>query len=77
MRIQAYTDRHPSLSLIARCPRCATPDLRIRRSLDYCDPLYQNPFSLLQRYLGGSLMYCVDCRLQFYDLRPHRGKQRR
>jgi hypothetical protein len=50
--------------------------LRVRRVLDYCDPLYRNPLSLIQRYLGGTLMYCVDCRLQFYDLRPKRPGKR-
>jgi ssDNA-binding Zn-finger/Zn-ribbon topoisomerase 1 len=76
LQLQSRADQHPALSIVARCPRCGTPDLRMRRSLDDCDPLYRNPFSLIQRYLRGTLMYCVDCRLQFYDLRPYRKRRR-
>jgi len=75
-RIQAYADRYPVFSFSARCPKCGTPDLRVRRTLDHIDPLYRNPISLIQKYLGAAVLYCVDCRLQFYDLRPRRGRRR-
>lgn len=75
VQLQARFSRHPAFSLIACCPRCGTRKLRVRRELDPYDPLYRNPISLIQRYLGGAVMYCVDCRLQFYDLRPYRRKK--
>ena len=75
-RVQAHTDVHPLLSLTARCPKCSTQELRVRKRLDPYDPVYRNPISLMQRYLGARLMYCVDCRLQFYDLRPRRKIRR-
>jgi ribosomal protein L32 len=70
--VQTHAARFPALSLIARCPQCGTTELRLRKCLDYYDPLYHNPISLVQKYLGGAVLYCVDCRLQFYDLRPRR-----
>ena len=71
--VATHSSRHPAFSLVARCPQCGTKELRLRKSLDFYDPLYRNPISLVQQYLGGSVMYCVDCRLQFYDLRPRRN----
>lgn len=76
LRLQTHADRHPAFSVIARCPGCGNPNLRVRRFFDGDVPLYRNPVSLIQKYLGGALMYCVDCRLQFYDLRPLRRRKR-
>jgi len=39
------------------------------RGIDHIDPMYKNPLSYLQKYLGGNLHWCPFCRLQFYDLR--------
>ena len=76
IRLQTHADRHPAFSVIARCPRCGTPDLRVRRFRAEHDPLYRNPVSLILGHLGGALMHCVDCPLQFYDLRPMRRRKR-
>jgi len=43
--------------------------LKKLRGLDRIDPIYKNPLSYLQRFLGGSLHWCPLCRLQFYDRR--------
>ena len=39
------------------------------RGVDHIDPMYKNPFSYMQKWLGGNLHWCPFCRLQFYDVR--------
>ena len=53
----------------SRCPRCGSFRVEKLRGVDHIDPMYKNPLSYLQKYLGGYLHWCPYCRLQFYDLR--------
>lgn len=54
---------------VSRCPKCGTHRVHRLRGIDPIDRMYRNPFSYLQKYMGGSLHWCSFCRLQFYDLR--------
>jgi hypothetical protein len=58
--------------LRCRCPLCGTPRVNQRRRRDRIDATSHRPASILQHLLGGKLYHCRGCRLQFYDLRPHR-----
>jgi transcription elongation factor Elf1 len=60
----------PLLSLTARCPKCGSAHLDRLRHPDPIDPLYGNPLSRVQQWLGAPLLYCSPCRLQFFDYRP-------
>ena len=53
----------------SRCPRCGSFRVEKLRGVDHIDPMYKNPLSYWQKYLGGNLHWCPFCRLQFYDLR--------
>ena len=53
----------------SRCPRCGSFRVEKLRGIDHIDPMYKNPFSYLQKFLGGNLHWCPFCRLQFYDVR--------
>jgi len=63
------------LGRVSRCPRCGTRRIQRLRKPDPIDPLYRNPFSYLQRFLGGYLHRCPYCRLQFYDVREKSLKE--
>lgn len=64
------------LSKTARCPRCGQSDLQKFSRPDPIEGMAQNPFRLVQRLLGAPLLYCAICRLQFYDLRKRKGKDK-
>jgi hypothetical protein len=53
----------------SRCPRCGSFRVEKLRGVDHIDPMYKNPLSYLQKWLGGTLRWCPYCRLQFYDVR--------
>jgi hypothetical protein len=53
----------------SRCPRCGSFRVEKLRGVDHIDPMYKNPISYWQKWLGGHLHWCPFCRLQFYDLR--------
>jgi hypothetical protein len=53
----------------SRCPRCGSFRVEKLRSVDHIDPMYRNPLSRLQKYIGGNIHWCPFCRLQFYDIR--------
>ncbi len=53
----------------SRCPRCGSFRVEKLRGVDHIDPMYKNPLSYLQKFLGAGLHWCPFCRLQFYDLR--------
>ena len=61
----------------AACPKCGWHDLVVRRTRDRIDKMSLNPLRALQRLLGGRLYHCAHCRLQFYDLRPLRERNRK
>ena len=61
----------------SRCPRCGSYRVEKLRGVDHIDRMYKNPFSYLQRFLGGSLHWCPFCRLQFYDLRKKSASVKR
>ena len=54
----------------ARCPRCGTFRLSLRKTRDRIDSMRGGPVNLLKRMIGGKLAHCRYCRLQFYDRRP-------
>jgi hypothetical protein len=53
-----------------RCPLCGTERVERRRKRDHVDRASMRPASIIQYLLGGHLYHCLNCRLQFYDLRP-------
>src|SRR5882724_1760621 len=53
----------------SRCPRCGSYRVEKLRGVDHIDPMYKNPLSYIQKYLGAKVHWCPFCRLQFYDLR--------
>jgi hypothetical protein len=61
----------------SRCPRCGSFRVEKLRGVDHIDPMYRNPLSRLQKYIGGSLHWCPYCRLQFYDIRKKEPTVRR
>lgn len=60
----------------ATCPKCGWYDLTIQSRRDRIDKMNRNPLRHLQRLLGARLYHCGHCRLQFYDLRRLRFRQR-
>jgi len=54
---------------VSRCPRCGSFKVEKLRGVDHIDPMYKNPLSYMQKWLGGHIHWCPFCRLQFYDLR--------
>jgi hypothetical protein len=53
----------------SRCPRCGSFRVEKLRGVDHIDPMYKNPLSYMQKWLGGNIHWCPFCRLQFYDIR--------
>jgi hypothetical protein len=53
----------------ACCPNCGTTDVVGLRQPDKIDRFVMTPWSLFQRLLGGTLIYCARCRIQFFDRR--------
>jgi hypothetical protein len=53
----------------SRCPRCGSFRVEKLRGVDHIDPMYKNPLSYMQKWIGGNLHWCPFCRLQFYDIR--------
>ena len=60
---------HFHLGPFSRCPRCGTYRLSRLRERDRIDRMHWGLFSLLNRLIGGKLMHCAFCRVQFYDRR--------
>jgi hypothetical protein len=64
------------ISKFARCPRCGQFELQKLSRQDPIEGMVRGPFRLLQRLLGAPLLYCGFCRLQFYDLRTRRKREK-
>jgi DNA-directed RNA polymerase subunit RPC12/RpoP len=58
------------LSPYARCCRCGTSRLTRLRKPDRIDRMRAGAWNLVERLIGGKLLHCRYCRLQFYDRRP-------
>ena len=56
-------------SMVARCPRCFSSELTVRRRRDPSESFRGGVIRRLQGWMGVKLCYCARCRLQFYDSR--------
>jgi len=54
----------------ARCSRCGTARLTRLKKPDHIDRMRGGAWDLLERLIGGKIVHCRYCRLQFYDRRP-------
>src|SRR2546421_5242514 len=41
----------------SRCPRCGSFRVEKLRGVDHIDPMYKNPLSYLQKWIGGEILW--------------------